>query len=207
MTTCAVHPDRDAINACVICGTMLCKECLYYIDSEPHCTACVSKREREYLAGREARKRRALLAGLIGAALSVGAVLGWQWGMFRTHFGLGMLTPFVMFCVVMALAMTMVRVAGHRSRLLCGIGVVLALGIMLGGERIVYDYALFQAAQQGLSAEKLLRFKEQNTFLNHLGRMGPFDYAFILLGVFFIWRRLWPARSDELAIVRPFEAE
>lgn len=206
MATCTLHPERESVAECTNCGKGICPSCLYYADSDPYCRDCVAELEKAYAVQRKSLRRRTLLAGLAGSVVAVAAVLGWQWGMFRTGFGMAMLTPFLMFLVVIGLSFGMLRIAGSRTPLLFGIGVFLTLWLMGGGEYIMYDYELYRAAQQGLSAEKLYRFKDEYTFANHLTKMGVFDYAFMLLALVSVWRRLWPFRTDELVILRPSDA-
>jgi hypothetical protein len=42
---CAVHPERDAVGACVACGKPVCQECLVEVGGRNYCKACVAKNE------------------------------------------------------------------------------------------------------------------------------------------------------------------
>lgn len=205
--SCTVHPERDSFADCSTCSQGLCRDCLYYANSEPYCANCLSEVEKAFAQEQKARKTRTLVAGTVGSAVAVTAVLGWQWLLFRTQFSAALLTPFLMYTMVVVLALVMARVARTRNYLVFGAGAVLALGMMLGGEYLTYQYELFREGQKGLSAEDLYRFKETFSFADHLKRLGPFDYCFILLAVLWTWRRLWPSRLDELAIIRPVAVE
>ncbi|MBM3264725.1 MAG: hypothetical protein FJY97_15055 [candidate division Zixibacteria bacterium] len=207
MTFCELHKERETVSECVTCGKGLCVGCRFYAASEPYCEGCTKELEREYTEFRKKQRQRVLFAGIAGSSAGVALVLGWQWAMFRTGFGMAMLTPFLMFLAVGGLAFGMLRIVGSRTVALFVIGAVLAVGILIGGEYIMYDYKLYQAAQQGLTAEKLFQFKTENTFSDHLIHMGVFDYAFIVLGMVFVWRRLWPTRKEELVILRPLAME
>ena len=201
--TCTTHPDAEAINGCCICNQALCAHCIYYADGDPYCQACVSELEREHVIFQKQNRRRTMVAGIVGAIVSVVGALGWQRLMFYTEFSLAMFTPLAMFSLAFGVAMLMIRIADYRSKILFLIGTFFAIGIMLGSERIDYDFSIHQQAASGLSAEKLLEFTQQNTYISYLNRMDPFDYAFILMCVVMIWRRLWPVRSDELMILAP----
>ena len=204
---CTSHPDRDEVTACSVCGQALCKECLFYANSDPYCHSCVSMLEREHAETQKKRARRTILSAPVGIVIAVAAVAGWRWVMLQTAFGMALFTPIVMIGIILGVGWILVRMAGARSLILFGVGIVLAVGVMLGGEYIMYDYKLYSAAQQGLSAEKLLRYAEQNTFEMHLKGLGILDYPYFLFGIFLVWRRLWPVKSDELVVVRPAELE
>ena len=200
---CTTHPDKQAVGNCSICNKALCSACLYYADGDPYCQDCVSELGREHEMMQKQNRRQMRIAAIAGAVVSVAGVMGWQRLMFYTGFSMAMFTPIAMFCLAFGVAMLMLRIAHQRSKMLFSFGAVYAVGIMLGSERIDYDYSLYQQARSGLSAEKLLEFTQQNTYIAYLNRMDPFDYAFILLCVVMIWRRLWSARSDELVILGP----
>lgn len=201
--TCAEHPDKEAAVSCCVCNRALCTDCLYYADGEPYCQDCAGELEREYEVIKQKNMRMTMVAGTVGAIVSVVGVLGWQRLMFMTNFGMAMFTPIIMFCLAFGVAMMMVRITDHRSKLLFAIGAIYAVGIMLGSERIEYDYLIHQQAQNGLSAERLLAYTQENTYIAYLNRMDPFDYAFIMLCLVMIWRRLWSSRSDDLVILTP----
>lgn len=204
---CNVHPDTASFAECSNCGQGLCRDCLYYANSEPYCGSCLAELEKEFAQEKKTQTTRSLLAGVVGVALAVTTVLGWQWILFRTKFGAALFTPFLMYLMVIVLALVMARVSRSQSHLVFGTGAVLALGMMLGGEYLTYQYTVFREGQKGLSAEKLFRFTETFSFADHLEQLGPFDYCFILLAVLWTWRRLWPSRPGELAIIRPVVAE
>ena len=204
---CTTHPNRNEVTACSVCDQALCQECLFYANSDPYCHSCVSILEREHVQTHKKRVRRTILSVPVGMVIAAVGVASWRWAMLQTAFGMALFTPFVTMGIILGVAWILVRVTGGRSLTLFGVGVVLAVGVMLGGEYIMYDYKLYSAASQGLSAEKLLRYAEQNTFEMHLKRLGILDYPFFLFGIFLVWRRLWPAKTDELVVVRPAELE
>ncbi len=204
---CSVHPDTASFADCSNCGQGLCRDCLYYANSEPYCVNCIAEVEKAFAQEQKTHRTRSIVSGLVGFTLAVTTVLSWEWILFKWQFGPALFTPFLMYIMVVVLTLVMARVARTRNYLVFGIGAVLALGMMLGGEYLTYQYELFRTGQQGLSAEKLYRFKETYSFADHLKRLGAFDYCFIVLAVLWTWRRLWPSRSDELAIIRPVTVE
>jgi hypothetical protein len=163
--------------------------------------------EREHVEMQKKRVRRTILSVPVGVVIAVAAVASWRWLMLQTGFGMALFTPIVMIGYVLGVAWILVRMTGSRSLVLFGVGIVLAVGIMLGGEYVMYDYKLYSAAQQGLSAEKLLRYAEQNTYAMYLKGLGVLDYFYFLAGIFLVWRRLWPVKTDELVVIRPAELE
>lgn len=187
---CATHPDRASVASCSVCDKALCQDCRRESHGATYCEVCVEIAP-SLLREEPPRPFRTLLAFLAGAVLSVAALLGWDWAMFRTEFGLARFTSQGMLCVALAAVAVMRRVSGRRPAWLRLLAYGLVIGMLLGGEYIQYQYVLFQAArQQRLTAEQLLRYSEQYTYLTHLRWLGPFDYLFMLAGLFVTWRWL-----------------
>lgn len=149
-------------------------------------------------------RTRTILAFLAGTAFSVVAVVAWQWGMFRMQFGWARFTSQVMLAVALAAVVLMRRVVGQRGLLLRVLGCGLVVGVLLSGEYVQYQYTLFQAArQQKLSAEQLLRYSEQYTYLTHLKGLGPFDYLFVAASLVVTWRWLRPSKPVVVETINP----
>lgn len=58
---CAVHPEADAIGACVGCGSFFCASCLTEVRRKRYCRSCVTdlfeEKEREFERKREELER------------------------------------------------------------------------------------------------------------------------------------------------------
>lgn len=200
---CATHPDREEVAACSLCGKTLCQDCLLYANDAACCESCAEVLQRRH-AEATSRGPRTLFAVLSGVAFSGAAVAAWEWNMFRTQFGLAMFTSQVMLGIALAAVVLMRRVAGRGGMLLRLLACGLVIGILLRGEHLRYQYSLFQIAhQQRLTAEQLLHYSEQYTYMTHLKKLGPFDYLFMIAGLFVTWRRLRPSEPVPLEIIKP----
>ena len=43
---CAIHNDRPAVGACVVCGNLICADCDVLLAAKHYCRPCLASAER-----------------------------------------------------------------------------------------------------------------------------------------------------------------